>query len=63
VGKGTGLGLAMVHSIITKMHGTIDCQSEMGVGTRFSIKLPCVSQSADRLTKGQNGTTKPLMDV
>ena len=63
VGKGTGLGLAMVHSIITKMHGTIDCQSEMGVGTRFCIKLPCVSQSADRLPTGQNGTTKPLMDV
>ena len=41
VGKGTGLGLAMVHSIITKMNGTIDCQSEVGVGTRFSIRLPC----------------------
>ena len=63
VGKGTGLGLAMVHSIITKMHGTIDCQSEMGVGTRFCIKLPCVSQSADRMPTNQNGTTKPLMDV
>jgi signal transduction histidine kinase/PAS domain-containing protein len=40
VGKGTGLGLAMVHSIVTKMNGSIDCQSEVGVGTRFSIKLP-----------------------
>ena len=43
VGKGTGLGLAMVHSIITKMNGSIDCQSEVGVGTRFSIRLPCVT--------------------
>jgi len=42
VGKGTGLGLAMVHSIVTKMGGTIECQSELGVGTRFSIRLPCV---------------------
>lgn len=41
VGKGTGLGLAMVRSIITKMDGSIDCQSEVGVGTRFVIKLPC----------------------
>ena len=40
VGKGTGLGLAMVHSIITKMDGTIDCQSEVGVGTCFCIRLP-----------------------
>ena len=63
VGKGTGLGLAMVHSIITKMHGTIDCQSEMGVGTRFCIKLPCVSQTTDRLPTSPSGTTKPLMDV
>ncbi len=43
VGKGTGLGLAMVHSIITKMKGTIECQSELGVGTRFSMRLPSVS--------------------
>lgn len=63
VGKGTGLGLAMVHSIITKMHGTIDCHSEMGVGTRFSIKLPCVTKSNDPLGSSQSGTTKPLMDV
>jgi signal transduction histidine kinase len=57
------LGLAMVHSIITKMHGTIDCQSEMGVGTRFSIKLPCVSQAPDQLLSVQSGTTKLLMDA
>ena len=43
VGKGTGLGLAMVHSIITKMDGTIDCQSEVGVGTCFCIRLPRVT--------------------
>jgi signal transduction histidine kinase len=63
VGKGTGLGLAMVHSIITTMQGTIDCHSEMGVGTRFSIKLPCVAPSQDPLTSSQSGTTKPVMDV
>ena len=63
VGKGTGLGLAMVHSIITKMQGTIDCHSEMGVGTRFSIKLPCVAPTQDLLTSSQTGTTKPVMDV
>lgn len=40
VGKGTGLGLAMVRSIITRMGGTIECQSEMGVGTSFIVTLP-----------------------
>lgn len=41
VGKGTGLGLAMVRSIITRMGGTIECQSELGVGTHFIVTLPC----------------------
>lgn len=42
VGKGTGLGLAMVRSIVTQMGGSIDCQSEVGKGTCFSVELPCV---------------------
>ena len=41
VGKGTGLGLAMVRSIVTRMGGTIDCQSEVGQGTTFTLQLPC----------------------
>lgn len=40
VGKGTGLGLAMVRSIVTKMGGSIDCESEVGVGTSFIVTLP-----------------------
>jgi PAS domain S-box-containing protein len=40
VGKGTGLGLAMVRSIVTRMGGNIECQSEVGVGTSFIVTLP-----------------------
>ena len=43
VGKGTGLGLAMVRSIVTRMGGSIDCQSEVGKGTTFTLQLPCVN--------------------
>jgi signal transduction histidine kinase len=41
VGKGTGLGLAMVRSMISQMGGNIDCVSVPGQGTTFTISLPC----------------------
>jgi len=51
VGKGTGLGLAMVRSIITRMGGNIDCKSEMGVGTRFIVTLPVGKQMNAKSTE------------
>ncbi|KFE71387.1 sensor histidine kinase [Hyalangium minutum] len=40
VGEGTGLGLAMVHSIITTLGGTITVESEVDRGTTFRLNLP-----------------------
>jgi PAS domain S-box-containing protein len=40
-GQGTGLGLSVVHSILRRYHGEIRVVSEVGVGTAFTIDLPC----------------------
>ena len=44
-GKGTGLGLATVDSIIRQSHGFIRVDSELNRGTRFRIWLPRASRS------------------
>jgi PAS domain S-box-containing protein len=47
VGRGTGQGLAMAHSVITQKHGgTIAFETEVGKGTTFILRLPLVVPGA-----------------
>ena len=39
-GQGTGLGLAMIHSIVRRHGGAIVAESVVGTGTTFRIWLP-----------------------
>ncbi|HLF67639.1 MAG TPA: ATP-binding protein, partial [Gammaproteobacteria bacterium] len=42
IGKGTGLGLAQVYGLIKQHEGYIDVESQIGVGTKFTLYLPAL---------------------
>jgi PAS domain S-box-containing protein len=57
VGKGTGLGLAMVFGIVENHHGWLETESRVGEGTTFHIFLPVAPPAAGLLIGGIAGET------
>jgi len=57
-GRGTGLGLSMAYNIIKKQSGWIDVESQVGVGSVFTIYLPC---SNDEDIIPETDKTEPVL--
>ena len=47
-GRGTGLGLATVFSMVTQHRGWMDVESEVGSGSTFHAFLPAASDASPR---------------
>jgi hypothetical protein len=51
-GKGTGLGLSTVYGIVRQNKGYIDCQTEPGKGTAFTVFFPRHHDSTVKIESG-----------
>ncbi len=54
VGQGTGLGLSISYKVIKNHNGTINVDSEVGKGTKFTIKLPLLFEARQQESAEKN---------
>ncbi len=47
--EGTGLGMGIVKRLVDLMNGEISLESELGKGSKFTVKIPCALSSKEEL--------------
>lgn len=61
---GSGLGLAVVRSLVDMLHGRIELHSELGQGVRFTVEIPVSSQMVTDLPKlPRKKSSQPVLVV
>jgi two-component system NtrC family sensor kinase len=58
ISRGTGLGLPVVHGIVTSHGGAVDVASEPGRGSRFEVRLPLGPTSRAAVVEADNESEK-----
>jgi signal transduction histidine kinase len=53
VGKGSGLGLSMIFGFLSQSGGHVQISSDLGVGTRVSLFLPCAPEHGEGANDAQ----------
>ena len=61
--QGTGLGLSVTKAFVDIMNGTIECESELGKGTKFTVVFPNTvrepdASESDKASEEENLTAK-----
>jgi PAS domain S-box-containing protein len=57
--EGTGLGLALSLALVKAMDGSIEVESELGRGSRFSVELPVAQPQAEHAARASRQRATP----
>ncbi|MBL9138138.1 MAG: PAS domain S-box protein [Verrucomicrobiales bacterium] len=62
LGKGTGLGLATVHGIVTQHQGWVEVESSVGHGSTFRVYLPALDREIATAKVEESSSSNPRGD-